>query len=311
MSISQASPNAASPHSAPADGTGGEILDERETRYRLHRRFDRIGRLVGDDAMERLFRAHVMVIGLGGVGSFAVEALARSGVGTLTLVDFDRVCVTNANRQIQAVQGTIAKQKAHVLAERARLINPQATVRPLPVFYSERTSDALLAVEPDFVVDAIDNIKAKCHLLATCKARGIPVVCSTGASGRMDPTALRVVDLAETRIDPLADAVRRILRQKYGFPPKGPFGIPAVYSSEHPREPEALHYDGGEGFHCVCPGGKNEFHSCEERPVIWGTAGFVTGAFGLTCASVVVKALVENAGPPIARSGGAAKADPA
>ncbi|HZS41495.1 MAG TPA: tRNA threonylcarbamoyladenosine dehydratase [Polyangia bacterium] len=265
--------------------------DEGETAYRLHRRFDRIGRLAGDAGMARLFGAHVTVIGLGGVGSFAVEALARSGIGRLTLVDFDRVCVTNSNRQLQAVQGAIAKPKAAALAERARLINPQARVEPIMQFYSARTADEILGARPDWVVDAIDNVTAKCHLLASCKQRAINVVTSTGAAGRWDPTAIRVVDLAETRIDPLSDAVRRTLRQKYDFPPKGPFGIPAVYSSEPPAEPRELHYDGSDGFRCVCPGGKNEFHSCEERRVIYGTAGFVTGAFGLTAASVVVKAI--------------------
>jgi tRNA threonylcarbamoyladenosine dehydratase len=265
--------------------------DERETSYRLHRRFDRIGRLVGDAGMERLLGAHVTVIGLGGVGSFAVEALARSGIGRLTLVDFDRVCVTNSNRQLQAVQGAIARPKATTLADRARLINPQARVEPIMQFYSARTADEILGARADFVVDAIDNVTAKCHLIATCRERGIRIVSSTGASGRMDPTAIRVVDLAETCVDPLADAVRRALRQKYGFPAKGPFGVPAVYSAEPPAEPRELHYDGGEGFHCVCPGGQNEFHSCEERRVIYGTAGFVTGAFGLACASVVVRAL--------------------
>lgn len=264
---------------------------DRETSYRLHRRFDRIGRLVGDRAMERLLGARVMVIGLGGVGSFAVEALARSGIGTLSLVDFDRVCVTNTNRQLQAVATAVAKPKATVLAERVRGINPQATATPVPLFYSAKTCDEILGARPDWVVDAIDNVTAKCHLLATCKARGIPVVSSTGASGRMDPTQLRVVDLAETAVDPLADAVRRTLRQKYDFPPRGAFGIPAVYSTEPPAVPQELHYDGGDGFRCVCPGGANEFHSCEERRVIYGTAGFVTGAFGLACASVVVRAL--------------------
>jgi tRNA A37 threonylcarbamoyladenosine dehydratase len=270
---------------------------DRETAYRLHRRFDRIGRLVGDDGMTRLFRSHVMVIGLGGVGSFAVEALARSGVGNLTLVDFDRVCVTNTNRQLQALQTTVARPKAAVLAERAAQINPQCTVRPLATFYQEKNADALLADRPDFVVDAIDNVKAKCHLIATCRARGIPLVVSTGASGRIDPTAVRVVDLAETKVDPLADACRRVLRQKYDFPARGRFGVPSVFSSEPPADPHALHYDGGEGFRCVCPGGKNEFHSCEERPIIWGTAGFVTGAFGLACASVAVRAIAAGATP--------------
>ena len=266
-------------------------IEEGETAYRLHRRFDRIGRLVGDAAMERLLGAHVMVVGLGGVGSFAVEALARSGIGRLTLVDFDRVCVTNANRQIQAVQGAVARPKSTVLAERVKLINPQAQADPRAVFYSARTSDELLGARPDFVVDAIDNVTAKCHLLAACKTRGIPVVRSTGASGRMDPTAIRVVDLSETKVDKLADAVRRALRQKYDFPLKGAFGIQAVYSTEPAAEPHELTYDGGDGFRCVCPGGNNDLHGCEERRVIYGTAGFVTGAFGLACASVVVKAI--------------------
>ncbi|MGZ3426771.1 MAG: tRNA threonylcarbamoyladenosine dehydratase [Polyangia bacterium] len=269
-----------------------EPLDK-ETAYRLHRRFDRIGRLVGDAAMEQLLSAHVMVVGLGGVGSFAVEALARSGVGTLSLVDFDRVCVTNTNRQLQAVATSVARPKATMLAERVRAINPQATPRAMPLFYSAKTCDEILGARPAFVVDAIDNVTAKCHLLATCKARGIPVVSSTGASGRIDPTQVRVVDLAETAIDPLADAVRRTLRQKYDFPSKGPFGISAVYSTEPPAMPRELHYDGAEGFHCVCPGGANDQHSCEDRRVIYGTAGFVTGAFGLACASVVVRAIAD------------------
>ncbi|HEX2574005.1 MAG TPA: tRNA threonylcarbamoyladenosine dehydratase [Polyangia bacterium] len=267
------------------------VVDEHETQYRLHRRFDRIGRLVGDTAMSRLFGSHVLVVGLGGVGSFAVEALARSGIGRLTLVDFDRVCVTNTNRQLQALSTNVARGKAQLLCERARLINPQCEARPVPLFYSARTADEILGERPDYVVDAIDNVTAKCHLIATCRARGLPVVSSTGASGRLDPTRIRVADLAETRVDPLADAVRRALRQKYDFPARGPFGIAAVYSEEPPAQPHDLHYDGGEGFRCVCPGGTNDFHSCEERRVIYGTAAFVTGTFGLTCASVVVRAL--------------------
>ena len=262
-----------------------------ETRYRLHRRFDRIGRLVGDAGMSRLFAARVAVIGLGGVGSFAVEALARSGVGRLRLVDFDRVCVTNSNRQLQALSGTIARPKAEALAERVRLINPQVRVDAVAQFYSARTADAVLAGGWDYVVDAIDNVTAKCHLLATCRARGLPVVSSLGASGRSDPTQVRVCDLAETRVDPLADAVRRALRQKYSFPREGAFGVKAVFSAERPAAPAPLHYDGGEGFRCVCPGGTNDLHSCEERRVIYGTAAFVTGAFGLACASVVVRSL--------------------
>lgn len=265
-----------------------------EDDYRLHRRFDRIGRLVGDQGMRTLLDASVTVIGLGGVGSFAAESIVRSGVGHVRLVDFDKVCITNTNRQLQAMKGTIGKYKSEILAERLRLINPQAEIEPMTTFYSSENCDEILGNSPDFVVDAIDNLTAKCHLIATCKERNIPLVVSTGASSRLDPTAIQVADLAETRMDPLAQSVRRILRQKYGFPSKGEFGIPAVFSTESVHSPEELTYDNGLGFRCVCPGGKNEFHSCENRSIIYGTASFVTGTFGMTCASVVVRKLTDN-----------------
>ncbi len=268
-----------------------ETLPSFEQSYRLHRRFDRLGRLVGDEAMTRLFAARVLVIGLGGVGSHAAVALARSGVGWLGLVDFDQVCATNVNRQVQAREGAAGRSKAQVLAEYIRSIHPQVQAEPMHRFYDSASAEALLG-EPavDWVVDAIDNVTTKCHLLASCRERGIPVVCSTGASGRMDPTALRVADLAETRLDPLAATVRKLLRKHHGFAAEGPWGIPAVYSLERVREPEQLRYDGGRGFRCVCPGPR-EHHSCDQRRVIYGTAGFVTGAFGLACASVVVRGI--------------------
>lgn len=268
--------------------------EEEETSYRLHRRFDRFGRLVGDGAMAQLFRSHVMVIGLGGVGSFAAESLARSGVGRLTLVDFDRVCITNSNRQLQAFKGSIGKHKAHVLGERLASINPQARVEPLTEFYAAASADVLLERKPDFIVDAIDNMTAKCHLLAECRRRGLRVVSSLGSAGRIDPTAIAVGDLAQSKFCPMAADVRRILRQKYDFPRQGSFGIPAVYSTEVPREPIELTYDQGQGFRCVCPGGKNMLHSCEDRRVIYGSASFVTGTFGLFCASVAVRGLLES-----------------
>ncbi len=261
--------------------------------YKLHRRFDRIGRLFGDETMSRLHRSHVVVVGLGGVGSLAAESLARSGVGRLTLIDFDLVCVTNSNRQLQAMRGTVGKPKANVLAERLRLINPAAEIKAIPLFYDARLADKMLE-GADWVVDAIDNLTAKAHLIATCKARGIPMVVSTGASGRMDPTQVRVTDLGLTKVDPLAAALRKILRRKHDFPRENkPWGIPAVYSEEALHEPVPLAYDGDEGFSCVCPNGENDQHSCEDRNVIWGTAGFVTGTFGLTCASVVVRGIAD------------------
>ena len=265
-----------------------------EDKYRLHRRFDRMGRLIGDAGMHRLFESHVMIVGVGGVGSFAAEALMRSGVGRVTLVDFDLICVTNANRQLHTLRGTVGSPKVEVMAERLRLINPQAEVIAVREFYNHENSERLLSTKPDWVIDAIDNVTAKCHLLATCCEKGIPVVCSTGAAARMDPTKIEVADLADTRIDPLARSVRKILREQYAFPVTAgePFGIEAVFSVEATIDPTDLLYDLGEGFHCVCPQGQNGKHDCEKRNRIDGTAGYVTGAFGLTCASVAVRRIL-------------------
>lgn len=263
-----------------------------ETEYRLHRRFDRIGRLVGDGAMQRLLGSHVMVIGLGGVGSWAAEALARSGVGRLTLVDFDLVCVTNANRQLHAMRGTTGKPKADVMAARLEAIHPTCTIEGVRSFYEAQTCDDLLARKPDLVIDAIDNLTAKAHLIATCRARGIPVIVSGGASGRMDPTQIRVGELAEVEGDPFLAALRKLLRRKHEFSASRDWGIPTVHSLEPPKAPLTLDYDHGEGFRCVCPQGDNGKHTCDDRNLIYGTAGFVTGTFGFTCASVAVKTLI-------------------
>ncbi len=143
--------------------------------------------------------------------------------------------------------------------------------------------------KPDFIIDAIDSITPKCHLLAKCRAENIRVITSTGSGGKMDPTQIKIIDLGKTQKDPLAKAVRRILRDQHGFPQTGEFNIPAVYSDEPTTAPMELHYDGGKGFRCVCPQGKNEFFNCDNRNVILGNASFVTGAFGLALASIVVR----------------------
>ena len=281
-----------------------EILPMNEgelEQYRLHRRFDRMGRLVGDPAMESLFRSHVLIVGIGGVGSFAAEAIARSGVGKVTLVDFDEICITNFNRQLHSLNGLVGEKKVEVMAERLRKVNPQATIHAIPKFYNERLSseifDECVQVQgrmPDFVIDAIDSVTPKCHLLAKCRNEGIRVVTSTGSGGKMDPTRIRVKDLGLTTVDPLAKALRRILRDQYGFPETGEFGIPAIYSEEPSKAPMELKYDNGKGFRCVCPQGQNEFFNCDNRNVILGNASYVTGAFGLACASQVVNALVDS-----------------
>lgn len=286
-----------------------ELIDTKDSRtpeemeiYRLHRRFDRFGRLVGDAKMQKLMDSHVMVVGLGGVGSWAAEAISRSGVGKITIVDFDEVCITNTNRQLHALAGMVGKKKSELMKERLQKINPQSKIIAHDLFYDENSAQTIFSERPDYVIDAIDNVTTKCHLLKKCRDEGIPVVCSTGSAGRMDPTMVQVRDLAETEVDNLARSLRRILRQKYEFPSPGNFGIQAVFSTEPPFEPMDLSYDKGKGFTCVCPQGDNDVHSCDSRNVIWGSASFVTSVFGMTCASIVVRDLISKTGEPLKRS---------
>ncbi len=289
---------------APAAGAdAGESAahaphEEEESTYKLHRRFDRMGRLVGDRGMARLFASHVMVIGLGGVGSWAAESLVRSGVGRLTIVDFDLICVTNANRQLHAMRGTTGKPKSEVMAERLRAINPRCTVEAIRAFYNEATSEEILARAPDLVIDAIDNLRAKTHLIATCYRRKIPLVVSGGASGRLDATRIREAEITQVAGDPFLAATRKILRQHHDMP-RGDerWGIQAIYSNEPVADPLDLDYDGGQGFRCVCPQGQDSPHACEHRNVIYGTASFVTGAFGLACAASATRILLGDALP--------------
>ena len=250
----------------------------------LHRRFDRFARLVGDPAMTRLEASHVTVFGIGGVGSFAAEALVRSGVGRVTIVDFDVICPTNTNRQLHTLSSNVGEPKVDVFGERLRAINPEARIDAVRTAYDADSSASLLGIgnrAPDFVVDAIDNITAKTHLIATCRAREVPIVVSGGAAGRLDPTRVVVADLTATEGDPFAKAVRKVLRAKHGFPRKGPFGVPTVYSEEPPRAPlEVAHAP-------VRP----EEASAVRRKLV-PSAVFVTATFGLTTASVVIRGLL-------------------
>src|SRR5262245_43933815 len=178
--------------------------------FRLSRRFDRTGRLLGDAAMVRLAASRVVVFGLGGVGSYAVEGLVRSGVGELTLVDFDDVCVTNSNRQLHATVSTVGKSKAELMAQRCKQIHPDVDVTAVKDFYRDDLAEQKLpARRYDYLVGAIDNVKAKLHLLHRCVSLGVPVVSSMGAAGRLDPTRVRVEDLCETHIDPFAKDIRK------------------------------------------------------------------------------------------------------
>lgn len=251
-------------------------------------RFGGIGRLVGARGLERLRGAHVCVVGIGGVGSWAVEALARSGIGRLTLVDLDEVCVSNVNRQAPALDGEFGRPKVDVMARRAKAINPQCVVHPIQAFFTASSADELLAPGYDFVLDAIDAVANKCLLLARCRLLRLPVITVGGAGGRTDPTAIRVADLAFTSHDRLLQETRRRLRKEYNFSsdPKVPFEIECVYS------PEPVIYPESDGTVCAGrePGSELRL-DCESG---YGAASFVTGAFGFAAAARVVQRLTKS-----------------
>jgi tRNA A37 threonylcarbamoyladenosine dehydratase len=235
-------------------------------------RFGGLARLYGAGGLERLTRASVCVFGVGGVGSWAAEALARSGVGHITLVDLDDVCLSNVNRQLHALDGVIGRPKVEVMAERIRAIHPSCHARAVAEFFTETTAEQILGTGFDFVVDAIDQVANKCLLIARCRKEEISIICAGGAGGRRDPAAIRVADLAQTSHDALLQQVRKKLRDDYGFArdPKTPFGVPCVFSIESAVRPA----DGCAG-RVTCDNG-------------YGTASFVTGTFGLVAASRVV-----------------------
>ncbi|MBS0195114.1 MAG: tRNA threonylcarbamoyladenosine dehydratase [Proteobacteria bacterium] len=214
-------------------------MDDKAQIYRD--RFAGIDRLYGTGTASRLGDCHVGVVGLGGVGSWAVEALARSGVGRLTLIDADEVCLSNTNRQSHALDGHFGRGKAAVLAERVRAINPSAQVDVLPEFLVAANMQAVLARGFDVMLDACDSLRSKIELIAACKRRKLPLVVSGSAGGRTDPTLVRVRDLSRTEHDALLALVRKKLRAEHRFPrnPKRYFGIPAVYSLENVNYPQA------------------------------------------------------------------------
>ena len=251
-------------------------------------RFSGIRRLFGNAGAERLQSAHVCVIGIGGVGSWSVEALARSGVGTLTLVDLDDICVSNVNRQIHALDATIGKPKIDVMAERARAINPSVALHLKHEFFTESTASDILQTPFNFVLDAIDGPAKKCLLISACRERKIPVFVVGGAGGRKDPQALKITDLAHSTHDRLLQAVRSTLRKEHGFPcaEKKLFGIDCLFS------PEPVHYPQSDGTVCTTrEEGSTLRLDCDSG---YGTAAFVTGAFGLAAAGYIVRKIAEK-----------------
>ena len=254
-------------------------------------RFGGLARLYGSTGLERLRRAHVCVVGLGGVGSWAVEALARSGIGQFTLIDLDDVCISNVNRQLHALDGELGKPKVEVMARRAAAINPLCTIHPLHSFFLKSNADQILQTRFDAVLDAIDSPSLKCLLISSCRQRGIPVTVVGGAGGRQDPTAVEVIDLAFSSGDRLLQQVRRKLRRDYGFP-RGDreFGIECVVSRELPVFPTE------QG--CVTSSRAEAADLRLDCASGFGTASFVTGTFGLVAASRIVKQLATKTCPP-------------
>jgi tRNA A37 threonylcarbamoyladenosine dehydratase len=251
-------------------------------------RLDRNARLLGLPAMERLARARVVVLGLGGVGSYAAEALARAGVGALLLVDGERIDETNVNRQVQALDGEVGRLKAEVLAERLRRIAPAAAVEAFCARYDEGTAERLVpSAGVDYVVDAMDTVTAKLHVIDRSLTLGVPLVTSLGAARRIDPTAVQLTDLCESHTDQLAKDVRKYLRKRFGIAAAAPTGVLAVWSIEAPRP--TLSWPGDEAG---WPGAEARGEGPRRRePRCHGSVAFVTATFGLVAAGAVVQRL--------------------
>lgn len=248
--------------------------------------FSRTQLLLGEEGMEKLKNSRVAVFGVGGVGGYVVEGLARSGVGALDIIDDDKVCLTNINRQIIATRKTVGRYKVDVAAERINDINPDCKVRTYQTFYLPETADQFDFSEYDYVVDAIDTVTGKLQLVEEAKKAGTPIISSMGAGNKLDPTAFKVADIYETSICPLAKVMRRECRKR------GIESLKVVYSEEKPIRPlEDMSISCR--TNCICPPGAQR--KCTERRDIPGSTAFVPSVVGIIIAGEIVKDLI-NAG---------------
>lgn len=244
--------------------------------------FSRTQLLLGPEAMDRLAHSRVAVFGIGGVGGYTVEALARSGIGALDLIDDDRVCLTNINRQILATRKTVGKYKVDVAAERISDINPRCAVRTYKTFYLPDTAEEFDFSQYDYVVDAIDTVSGKIQLVLAAQAAGTPIISSMGAGNKLDAAAFRVADITQTSVCPLARVMRWELKKR------GVRHLKVVYSKEKPIRPlEDLSISCR--AHCICPPGTKRH--CTDRRDIPGSVAFVPSVVGLIIAGEVVKDL--------------------
>ncbi len=238
------------------------------------RRFAGVEKIYGESAFSHYQHSHVMVIGIGGVGSWAVEALARSGIGTLTIVDMDVVAASNINRQLPAMTSTLGREKIEVMAERCREINPRMQVNVIDDYLTPDNVTEILAGQPDLVLDCIDDVKAKLALMLHCRFNKIPLIVSGGAGGKIDPLKIRVADLSKTEQDPMLAKLRAQLRAK-GIckKPKEKFGITCIYSIDNPFS--SAEVCASAGLRC---GG-------------YGSAVVVTSSFAMVAVAEVLKKL--------------------
>ena len=247
--------------------------------------FSRTELLLGKEAMERLEKSRVAVFGIGGVGGYVCEALVRSGVGAFDLIDDDKVCLTNLNRQIIATRKTVGQYKAEVMRDRILEINPKADVRIHKCFFLPENADEFPFEEYDYIVDAVDTVTAKIELVMKAQACNVPIISSMGAGNKLDPAAFEVADIYKTSVCPLAKVMRRELRKR------GVDHLKVVYSKEEARQPiEDMAISCRE--HCVCPPGTA--HKCTQRRAIPGSIAFVPSVVGLIIAGEVVKDLSEG-----------------
>lgn len=254
-------------------------------------RFSRTELLIGREGLERLYSAKVAIIGLGGVGSYTVEALARAGVGRLVLIDFDEVCLTNTNRQIHAVVGSYGRSKTEVMTERVKAINPNAEVFAKNEFLTSENLDKLIDTEINYVADAIDTVWSKVALIEHCIKNGIPIISAMGTGNKFNPLAFRIDDISKTHTCPLAKAVRKALREK-GIAK----GVKVVYSPEPPLESRSDVLTCHNG--CICPThGENQVWNCTQRRKIPGSMPYLPPIAGLIMAGAIIQDLLADAVP--------------
>ncbi len=247
--------------------------------------FSRTQLLLGDEAMNKLAGSRVAVFGIGGVGGYVCEALIRSGVGAIDLVDDDKVCLTNLNRQIIATRKTIGQYKTQVMKERILDINPDAKVEVHNCFFLPETADDFEFEKYDYVVDAVDTVTAKIALVMKCKEKNVPIISSMGAGNKLDASAFRVADIYKTKVCPLAKVMRRELKKR------GVKKLKVVYSEEMPIKP-LEDMSSSCKTNCICPPGAQ--HKCTQRRAIPGSVAFVPSVAGLIIAGEVVKDLIKD-----------------